>query len=359
MREFKSFYKTVEGNEGNVCHYPTRLDTYGCGCAHDCNYCYARSLLDFRGLWNPQDPAVADIHEIAKVLKTVKPGTILRLGGMTDCFQPCELKYRRTLETIEMMNRRRIGYLIVTKSHHVADDEYLAVMDKDLAHIQVTVTTLDDALCATYEKASPPSKRIQAIKRLQDEGFDVAIRLSPIIDAVMSGCNLMGTAMPDEAFLRERYIYSLFALDLDNCPDVFHGDFEDDIEYRLKCRQMGKPTVQVVPLRYGKTGQKSNKDLTGCRAEYAKQGLKRGAHMSVLYSQDYSARMSKKAHSTNAKEDAEAVNFKHDLKTWKVGVIMYNMQPIKDQLRMMLKKYNASKPDQIITRSKKIKVKKH
>lgn len=204
MNEFKSFYKTVGGNEGTVCHYPTRLDTYGCGCEHDCRYCYSKSLLSFRGLWNPQDPAVADIHEIAKVLKTVKPGTILRLGGMTDCFQPCELKYRRTLETIELMNRRRIGYLIVTKSHHVADDEYMAVMDKDLAHIQVTVTTLDDALCATYEKASPPSKRIEAIKRLQDQGYDVAIRLSPIIEEYMDfdALNSLGINKAIVEFLR-------------------------------------------------------------------------------------------------------------------------------------------------------------
>ena len=150
MREFKSFYKTVEGNEGNVCHYPTRLDTYGCGCSHDCSYCYAKSLLDFRDLWNPADPAVADIKEIAKVIKTIKPGTILRLGGMTDCFQPFELVYRRTMETIELLNRRRIGYLIVTKSHIIAEDEYMAILDKDLAHIQITVTTLDDELAATY-----------------------------------------------------------------------------------------------------------------------------------------------------------------------------------------------------------------
>lgn len=47
-KEFKSFIKTVGGNEGNKCHYPTRLDTYGCGCSHDCKYCYAKSLLDFR-----------------------------------------------------------------------------------------------------------------------------------------------------------------------------------------------------------------------------------------------------------------------------------------------------------------------
>lgn len=49
-QEFKSFYKTVKGNEGTKCKYPTRLDLYGRGCSHNCSYCYARSLLDFRGM---------------------------------------------------------------------------------------------------------------------------------------------------------------------------------------------------------------------------------------------------------------------------------------------------------------------
>lgn len=204
MREFKSFYKTVEGNEGQACHYPTRLDTYGCGCSHDCSYCYAKSLLSFRGLWNPADPAVADLQDIANVVRNVKSGTVLRLGGMTDCFQPVELKYRRTMETIELLNRRKIGYLIVTKSHHVADDEYLAIMEKNLAHIQIIVTTLDDDLCATYEKASPPSKRVEAIKRLQENGYDVAIRLSPIIEEYMDfdALNSIGIKKAVVEFLR-------------------------------------------------------------------------------------------------------------------------------------------------------------
>ena len=63
--------------------------------------------------------------------------------------------------------------------------EYSDVLDKDLAHIQVTVTTLDDNLSVKYEKASVPSKRVDAILKLQELGFDVAIRLSPIIEEYM------------------------------------------------------------------------------------------------------------------------------------------------------------------------------
>lgn len=186
--EFKSFYKTVGGGERQKCHYPTRLDTYGCGCQHDCSYCYAKSLLDFRKLWNATNPSIADIEKIKRTIKKkIQPGDIVRLGGMTDCFQPLEKTVRNTYHTIEALNERRAGYLIVTKSDLIADDDYIRIMDKDLAHIQVTVTTLDDEfyLAKKYEKASLPSERIKAILKLQDAGFDVQIRLSPLIEEYM------------------------------------------------------------------------------------------------------------------------------------------------------------------------------
>lgn len=185
MKDFGSQIKYVGGNEGDKCNYTARLDTYGCGCQHDCSYCYAKSLLDFRGLWNPKNPSVGDISKISKEIKKIPKDTIVRLGGMTDCFQPLEKLHRVTYKMIRLLNRRKIGYLIVTKSAMVADDEYIKILDKDLAHIQVTVTTLDDDLAKTYEKASLPSERIKAIKKLQEEGYDVQLRLSPFIPDFM------------------------------------------------------------------------------------------------------------------------------------------------------------------------------
>lgn len=185
-KEFKSFFKNVGGNEGSKCKYPVRLDTYGCGCSHDCKYCYAKSLLDFRKLWNPQDPAVADITKIRRQIDKIAAGKCgeiraIRLGGMTDCFQPIEGTHHVTYETLKYLKEKRVPYLIVTKSDLVATDEYMEALDIDLAHIQVTVTTTDDDLSMTYEKAVVPSRRITAIEKLQAAGFDVALRLSPFI----------------------------------------------------------------------------------------------------------------------------------------------------------------------------------
>lgn len=181
MKEYKSFFKTVGGNEGSKCNYPTRLDTYGCGCQHDCSYCYAKSLLNFRGLWNAREPSVANIDKIKKKIQKIPEGSVIRLGGMTDCFQPCEIRYGVTRETILALNDAKIGYLIVTKSAFIADDRCIKILDKNLAHIQITLTTTDDMLCKTYEHASTPSERIYAIEKLQALGYDVSVRLSPFI----------------------------------------------------------------------------------------------------------------------------------------------------------------------------------
>lgn len=182
---YKTLYKEVGGNEGNLCHYPARLDTYGCGCSHNCAYCYARSLLAFRGLWNPKEPKVGSFTDIAhNIRKFVKPGEIIRLGGMTDCFQEIEREARATFVALQFLNKHNIGYLIVTKSDLVADDFYIRGMRKDLAHIQISITSTDDGISRAIEPGAPlPGARIAAVEKLQREGFDVQVRLSPFVPA--------------------------------------------------------------------------------------------------------------------------------------------------------------------------------
>ena len=173
MKEFKSFYKEVAGNEGGKCRYNKRLDMYGCGCQHDCSYCYAKSLLNFRGLWDAKEPSVASLEKIERKIAKLHPGTIVRLGGMTDCFQPLEREAQITRGTIELLNKYGISYLIVTKSDLIC--EYMNILDKDLAHIQISTTWIP------CEKAVSTERRIRAIEKLHEAGFDVAVRLSPFV----------------------------------------------------------------------------------------------------------------------------------------------------------------------------------
>jgi len=183
MTEFKSPYSSIDNRKFNTwCRYTKRIDTYGCGCQHDCSYCYAKSLLNFRGLWDNHAPRVSNLQKIRKAIQALPFGEVVKLGGMTDCFQPLELTERITYSTILLLNRSRVNYLIVTKSDLVAREEYLDIYDKDLAHFQISITNTSDQDCLAYEKAPSPSKRIKAIEKLYMLGFDVSVRLSPLIE---------------------------------------------------------------------------------------------------------------------------------------------------------------------------------
>jgi len=127
------------------------------------------------------NPRVADIKKIEKQINKIEPGSVVRLGGMTDCFQVFENAYKVTYETIKLLNKRRIHYLIVTKSDLVANDRYLEILDKELAHIQISITSTDDKIAFEYEKAPSSSRRIAAIEKLYKLGYDVQLRLSPFI----------------------------------------------------------------------------------------------------------------------------------------------------------------------------------
>ena len=184
--------------------------------------------------------------------------------------------------------------------------------------------------------------RIKNNEYLINDMIDILVEILKNTNAGMSGCNIESMSVPNGQFLAERYCYSFFALKLDVCPDIFQGDFEDDIEYRLKLSQMKIPCVQCVPLSYAKTGQAKDKDLSGCRAEYKKQGVLRGEHMRKLYGDIYScgyASGAKAGRNGDKSARSKQILFKHKLKRFKVGVIIYDIAPIKEKFRRTVLKY--------------------
>lgn len=198
--------------------------------------------------------------------------------------------------------------------------------------------------------------RIQSRTGMMDDFIQMLVTVLKNTNAGMAGCSLAGVANPDNQFLAERYVYSLFALDLAVVPDIFQGDFEDDVEYRLKLAQMGIPVIQVVPLRYSKTGQNKNKDLSGCRKAYSDAGVKRGEHMRLLYGDVYQCGMRSRGNSINSEAEAGIAVFKHILKPFKVGVIVYDMDPIQQKMREILRRNAQPKPDKAIIKEKKVRI---
>lgn len=179
--EYKSAYKDINCRKFNTwCNYSKRIDTYGNGCMHECHYCYAKSLLNFRGFWN-KTPLPSNLIQIHSAIKKLKQTDIVRLGSMTDCFQPLEKHYNLTYNTIRLLNHYKINYLIVTKSDLVADDKYIKIYDRNLAHFQVSLTATNNKNSYVYENATNATDRIKTVEKLYENGFDVSIRLSPFL----------------------------------------------------------------------------------------------------------------------------------------------------------------------------------
>jgi len=230
-----------------------------------------------------------------------------------------------------------------------SDNAWYAPMNRTYAikyakeHGYKYLIQLDDNISQVSIKSNVGKKKlyIKNNEYLLNDIIDMLVEVLKNTNAGMSGCNIESMSVPNGQFLAERYCYSLFALKLNICPDIFQGDFEDDIEYRLKLAQMKIPCVQCVPLSYAKTGQNNNKDLTGCRAEYKKQGVLRGEHMRKLYGDIYScgyATGAKAGRNGDKAQRSKLILFKHRLKPFKVGVIIYNMDAIKDKFKKIILK---------------------
>lgn len=161
-------------------------------------------------------------------------------------------------------------------------------------------------------------------------------------NAGMAGTNLCSAAAPSDDFINERYVYSFLCIDVERVPEVFHGDFEDDIEFRLKLAQMGIPVVQCCFLFYSKFGAIQKNDKTGCRAEYDRIGLGRGAHMRKMYGDVYKCGMSNIARSVGGKK-LEKKMFRHRIKGFKLGVMVKRKWELEEAVKNLLSRYAVEK----------------
>ena len=161
------------------------------GCEHGCIYCYARPSHAWMGLSPGLDfeSRIFFKPDAARLLEQElsKPRYVCRrihIGGNTDPYQPVERETNSTRSILEVMQRFRHPFSIITKSVLIARDaDILGDMGRrGLASAFVSITTLDRKLARAMEpRASTPAKRLEAISRLADAGCPVGVGFAPVI----------------------------------------------------------------------------------------------------------------------------------------------------------------------------------
>ena len=161
------------------------------GCEHGCIYCYARPSHAYMGLspgldfesrlfWKPEAARLLE-QELTKPRYVCKR---IHIGGNTDPYQPVERELKSTRGVLEVLQRFRHPFSIITKSVLIARDaDILGPMGRDgLASAFVSITTLDSGLARAMEpRASTPAKRLEAISRLAEAGVPVGVGFAPVI----------------------------------------------------------------------------------------------------------------------------------------------------------------------------------
>lgn len=154
------------------------------GCEFACTYCYVRSnktVTRRKMPWGSYvDIKVNAPDLLEKEILEKHPGTVL-LGSTTECFQPVEKEFRLTWKMLEILNRHKVSYVILTRSPCIA--EYIPLLNQGFCkRIYFTVNKVCNTFKQLIEPKSPPlDSRNDAIQKLLDAGISVIPYYSPVI----------------------------------------------------------------------------------------------------------------------------------------------------------------------------------
>jgi DNA repair photolyase len=161
------------------------------GCAHGCSYCYARPTHEYLGLsagldFETKIVVKKNAPELLRAFlrRTAWQPEPITFSGVTDCYQPAEREFRLTRGCLEVAAEFGQPVSIVTKNALVVRDldVLIALAARDLVHVFVSITTLDEELASQMEpRTSTAAARLRAIGELAKAGIPVGVMVAPVI----------------------------------------------------------------------------------------------------------------------------------------------------------------------------------
>ncbi len=171
-----------------LCYTILRVEPYTI-CPFRCIYCYSRWYID--GKIDVVAPRKAALRLFEKVCRAVYRKSLrpipFRLSTLVDPFPPHEELYRFSEKILKTALRYQQPLVINTKSVKVIEIEGIRklveeLLDKGLAVLQVSISTLDDVKSSKIEPFAPsPRRRLGIVKIFGECGYPISIRLSPYI----------------------------------------------------------------------------------------------------------------------------------------------------------------------------------
>lgn len=169
------------------------------GCSFNCLYCYIRGGRYDEHMEEKLSVKTKAAELLDKQLK-LRAGkgeySIIVLSSATDPYLQFEEELQLTRRLLEVILKHRFPVHIITRSDLVTRDYDLlhaindrAIIPSDLLHktdqivfVTFSFTTVDDAVAKIFEPgATPPSQRLQTLRKIVSEGFLPGVSMMPLL----------------------------------------------------------------------------------------------------------------------------------------------------------------------------------
>lgn len=163
------------------------------GCTHACAYCYASFIEKFTtrtepwGTWVVAKSNITDV--LARELRRPKSGKVM-LSSVTDAYQPAEKTACLTRECLKLLADSGMNVSILTKSDLVVRDidvltSFGGLLGDTTIKIGFSFSTMSDEIAGIIEPgATPPSRRLAAMKSLSDAGIATWAFIAPALPGI-------------------------------------------------------------------------------------------------------------------------------------------------------------------------------
>lgn len=155
------------------------------GCTHGCIYCDSRSTCyqmnhDFTDIEVKENA----LELLEDTLRRKRKKCMIGTGAMCDPYMPLEKELLFTRRSLELIEKYGFGAAVQTKSDLILRDLdiLMKIHEKTRCVVQMTLTTLDEALCRKLEPHVCTTKeRVRVLKIMQEHGIPTVVWLSPIL----------------------------------------------------------------------------------------------------------------------------------------------------------------------------------
>ena len=149
-------------------------------CNHGCQYCYISSYVP-----RAFESRVKEdfLKRLQSDLPLLERNRVVSIANSSDPYVSLEVAEKLTRSTLELLLNHGLMVQIITKSDLIIRD--LDILRKGKCCVNITITTINDALAEDLEPgAPPPSKRLAALKKLTDADIPCSVRIDPLIPRI-------------------------------------------------------------------------------------------------------------------------------------------------------------------------------